>query len=99
MLLGRRAFSEALKGTEFGNIDMRVHDALALIYLSFSFTSDFLMGWKLSQSVRDQGGMELCAGIPEDPSSKARPRHTHHLCQRGPRTAHLHRLVQCLGSS
>ena len=65
----------------------------------YFFLSDFLMGWKFSQPVRDQGGVELCAGVPEDPPSKTRPRHTHHLCQRGPRTAHLHRLVQCLGSS
>ena len=57
------------------------------------------MGRELSESVRDEGGVEQRAGLPEDPPCGPRPRHTRAFRQTGIRTANLHRLVHRLGPS
>lgn len=65
----------------------------------FFYAADFLVGRKLSKRVRDQRGVAQFTGVPEDPPGGSRPRHTHHLRQARVRAAHVHRVVQRLGSA
>lgn len=65
----------------------------------FSHSSDFLVGRKLRQQEGDQGSLDPRSRVPEDAPGRPRPGHGRRLYQTGLRTAHLHRLVQFLGSS
>lgn len=72
---------------------------LDIVLFFLCLTLDFPVGWELCQPEGDQRSVELCPRLPEDPPSRPWLRHTYRLYQTGLRTAHLHWLVQCLGSS
>lgn len=61
--------------------------------------TDFLVGWKVRQQDGDQASSAPRPRVSEDAAIRPRPGHACHLCQAGLRTAHLHRLVQQLGTS